>query len=134
MRDVGVVHHETGQALVNRIVPGKLASIYERGKGGGGKGFGVRSDPEHGVLIHGGGIAKLAHTVALGDDDLPVFHYGQTDSGNLERFHGAGDVGIKVRRGSRSGRLAPKRMSQEKSTSGQGMTSREGMAHHNLQE
>src|ERR1035441_2459331 len=51
VRDVGVVHDEAGETLVNGIVPGKLAFIDQRGEGSGGGSFCVVGDNENGEVV-----------------------------------------------------------------------------------
>jgi len=94
MRDVRVVHHEAGKALVDRIVPGELARIYQTRQRGGGERFRVGSDREHGLRIHRRRVTQLADTVAFCEHDLSVFHDGHCHPRNIEGVHRIGNVGI----------------------------------------
>src|SRR5882762_7263964 len=99
--DVGVVHLEAGEALVDGIVPGDFVGVDEGGERGGGEGFGVGADAEEGVFVDGGGSAEFADAVAFGKDGLAVFDDGDRKAGNIESFQSARDVGVEV--GRRSG-------------------------------
>ena len=88
VRDIRVVHHEAGEALVDGIVPGELAFIDQCGERGGSECFGVGADAEQGEFVDRRGIAEFAHAVSFGDDDLAVFHDGDGHAGDVEGFHG----------------------------------------------
>ena len=96
VRDVGIVHDETGEALIDGIVPGKLAFVDQGGEGGGGEGFGVGADAEQGEFIDERAIPQFADSVAFGDQDLTVFYDGDGHAGNVKGLHGRGDVGVEI--------------------------------------
>ena len=96
VRDVRVIHHETGKPLIDRIVPRELARIHQPGQSGGSECLGIRPNPKHGVFVYRSRITQLAHAVPFRDDDLAVFDDGHSHPGDVERLHGIGDVGIQV--------------------------------------
>jgi len=96
--DVGVVHLEAGEALVDGIVPGNFVGVDEGGESGGGEGFGVGADAEEGVFVDGGGSSEFADAIAFGEDGLAVFDDRDRKTGDIEGFQSARDVGVEVRR------------------------------------
>jgi hypothetical protein len=94
VRDIGVVHNEAGQSLVDGIVPGELAFIDQRGQRGGCESLSVRTDAEQREFVDWRGIAEFAHSITFGDDDLAVFHDRYRHAGDVESFHGRGDIGV----------------------------------------
>ena len=107
VRDVGIVHDEAGQTLVDRIVPRELAFIDQRGQRSGGESFCVGADAEHRELVDGIGVSQFAHAITFSDDNFAVFHDGDGHAGNVETFHGRSDVGREIGewRGQRRGGL-----------------------------
>ena len=87
VRNVGIVHDESRKPLVDRIVPGELAFIYEGGECGGGEGFGVRTDPESGEFVDRSGVTQFAHAISLSHEGLAIFHNCDRHPGNVERLH-----------------------------------------------
>jgi hypothetical protein len=81
VRDIRVIHHETGQTLINGIFPRELARIHQHRQGGGSKCFGVRSDAEHGVFVDRCGIAELSHAETLVHENLSILHNGGRNVG-----------------------------------------------------
>ena len=98
VRDVGIVHLKTGQALINGIIPGEFALVDERSKSRGSEGFGVRADAEKRIFIDGHGLAQLADSIASGEYDLSIFDDAERDARNVESLQCARNVGVEVRR------------------------------------
>jgi len=97
--DVGVVHLEAGEALVNGIVPGDFVGVDEGGESGGGEGFGVGAEPR-GCCRRRPRSAEL-RTRSLWQGWPCVFDDGDRKPGDVEGFQSTSDVGVEV--GRRSG-------------------------------
>jgi len=94
--NVRVVHLETGETLIDAIVPGDCSFVDQGGQGCGGESFGIGADAEESVLVDPRGIAEFADAVTFGEHDVAVFDDGDSDARYLERCQNAGDIGVEI--------------------------------------
>ena len=98
-RDVGIRELEPGHVVDDGRIPADLPFVHEHAERCRGEGLRVRRNAEERPRIHGLRLAECLHAVAARDHDGAVLDDRQRDSRDLERFHGALDPGIEVRRG-----------------------------------
>src|SRR5215475_11056749 len=82
-RGVRIVQLEAGQMFRDRVIPFDLAFVHEHRQRGGGEGLRRRTDGEDRALVYRRRVAEFARAVALRQNDLVIFDYGEADARNL---------------------------------------------------
>src|SRR5579862_2370094 len=98
VRNVRIVHLETGEPFVNAVVPRKFSVINEGGERGGSECLGVGADTKQSVFIHERGLTHFANAVAFCQNHLSVFDNANRKTRNVERFEYTRHVSIEIGR------------------------------------
>jgi hypothetical protein len=65
LRDPIIVELKVRQVLNNGVIPAKFAFVHQHADERGGEGFGGGANRKDGIRVHGFGLARFEHAVAL---------------------------------------------------------------------